>query len=110
MAVATGRADVLQGLLEASKLEASELARLTGQVVGGVRTKSGAIDVLRRLGRGEGRTHRLRPGRLEQGRQRLADKEHIGDELLAEEQPPHSPTNEQGTEIARLVFRLRKKT
>jgi SAM-dependent methyltransferase len=33
---------------------------------------------------------------------------HMGDELLAEEQPPHSPTNEQGTEIARLVFRLRK--
>jgi len=35
-------------------------------------------------------------------------RSHIGDELLAEEQPPHSPTNEQGTEIARLVFRLRK--
>jgi hypothetical protein len=33
---------------------------------------------------------------------------YMGDELLAEEQPPHSPTNEQGTEIARLVFRLRK--
>ena len=33
---------------------------------------------------------------------------HIGEELLAEEQPPHTPTNEQGTEIARLVFRLRK--
>jgi SAM-dependent methyltransferase len=32
----------------------------------------------------------------------------IGEELLAEEQPPRSPTNEQGTEIARLVFRLRK--
>ncbi len=32
----------------------------------------------------------------------------IGEELLAEEQPPHTATNEQGTEIARLVFRLRK--
>jgi len=33
---------------------------------------------------------------------------HIGAEVLAEEQPPHSATNDQGTEIARLVFRLRK--
>jgi SAM-dependent methyltransferase len=33
---------------------------------------------------------------------------HIAAELHAEEQAPHSPTNEQGTEIARLVFRLRK--
>ncbi len=33
---------------------------------------------------------------------------HVASELLAEEQPPHSPVNEQGTEIARLVFRLRK--
>ncbi|MEP7224960.1 MAG: class I SAM-dependent methyltransferase [Actinomycetota bacterium] len=32
----------------------------------------------------------------------------VEEELLAEEQPPHSPTNEQGTEIARLIFRLRK--
>ena len=32
----------------------------------------------------------------------------IGEDLLAEEQPPHTATNEQGTEIARLVFRLRK--
>jgi SAM-dependent methyltransferase len=32
----------------------------------------------------------------------------IGEELLAEEQPPRSATNEQGTEVARLVFRLRK--
>jgi SAM-dependent methyltransferase len=32
----------------------------------------------------------------------------IREELLAEEQPPHSPTNEQGTDVARLVFRLRK--
>jgi SAM-dependent methyltransferase len=30
--------------------------------------------------------------------------------LLAEEQPPHTATNEQGTEIARLVFRLRKES
>jgi hypothetical protein len=34
--------------------------------------------------------------------------EHLGEELLAEEEPPRTPTNEQGTEIARLVFRLRK--
>ncbi len=32
----------------------------------------------------------------------------MGEELLAEEQSPHTPTNEQGTEIARLVFRLKK--
>jgi SAM-dependent methyltransferase len=32
----------------------------------------------------------------------------IEEELLAEEQPPRTKTNEQGTEIARLVFRLRK--
>jgi SAM-dependent methyltransferase len=35
-------------------------------------------------------------------------KANIAEELLAEEQPPHTETNEQGTEIARLVFRLRK--
>jgi len=39
---------------------------------------------------------------------RTAFEPHIRDEVLAEEQPPHGPTNEQGTEIARLVFRLRK--
>jgi SAM-dependent methyltransferase len=33
---------------------------------------------------------------------------HLWEELLAEEQPPYTPTNEQGTDIARLVFRLRK--
>jgi SAM-dependent methyltransferase len=33
---------------------------------------------------------------------------HIRDELLAEEQPPRSETNDQGTEIARLVFSVRK--
>jgi SAM-dependent methyltransferase len=33
---------------------------------------------------------------------------HVAQELLAEEQPPRSPTNDQGTEIARFVFRLRK--
>jgi SAM-dependent methyltransferase len=33
----------------------------------------------------------------------------IGEELLAEEQPPRSPTNDQGTDIARLVFRVRKR-
>jgi SAM-dependent methyltransferase len=32
----------------------------------------------------------------------------IAEEYLAEEQAPRSPTNDQGTEIARLVFRLRK--
>jgi SAM-dependent methyltransferase len=39
---------------------------------------------------------------------RAAFEPHVGNEVLAEEQPPHSATNEQGTEIARLVFRLRK--
>lgn len=34
---------------------------------------------------------------------------HIDEELLAEEQPPRSSTNDQGTEIARLVFRVRKR-
>jgi len=33
---------------------------------------------------------------------------HVADDVLAEEQPPRSATNEQGTEIARFVFRLRK--
>jgi SAM-dependent methyltransferase len=39
---------------------------------------------------------------------RASFEPHIRDEVLAEEQPPHSATNDQGTEIARLVFRLRK--
>jgi SAM-dependent methyltransferase len=39
---------------------------------------------------------------------RKAFRPHIRDEVLAEEQPPRSATNDQGTEIARLVFRLRK--
>ena len=39
---------------------------------------------------------------------RRAFGSHVGEVALAEEQPPHSPTNEQGTEIARFVFRLRK--
>jgi SAM-dependent methyltransferase len=33
---------------------------------------------------------------------------YIAEELLGEEEPPRTATNEQGTEIARLVFRLRK--
>jgi SAM-dependent methyltransferase len=32
----------------------------------------------------------------------------IGEVVLAEEQPPHTLTNDQGTDVARLVFRLRK--
>jgi SAM-dependent methyltransferase len=32
----------------------------------------------------------------------------IGEEVLAEEQPPRTATNDQGTDVARLVFRLRK--
>jgi SAM-dependent methyltransferase len=32
----------------------------------------------------------------------------IGELVFAEEQPPHTPTNDQGTDVARLVFRLRK--
>jgi SAM-dependent methyltransferase len=39
---------------------------------------------------------------------RAAFRSHIAEEELAEEQPPHSATNDQGTEIARLVFRLKK--
>jgi SAM-dependent methyltransferase len=39
---------------------------------------------------------------------RAAFRSHIGEEQLAEEQPPHSATNDQGTEVARLVFRLKK--
>ena len=39
---------------------------------------------------------------------RAAFDPHIREEVVAEEQPPHSPTNDQGTEIARLVFKLRK--
>jgi SAM-dependent methyltransferase len=41
---------------------------------------------------------------------RAVFRPHIGTELHAEEQPPRTPTNEQGTDIARLVFRLRKGT
>jgi SAM-dependent methyltransferase len=33
---------------------------------------------------------------------------YIGEELWADEQPPNTPTNEQGSHVARLVFRLRK--
>jgi SAM-dependent methyltransferase len=33
---------------------------------------------------------------------------HVGDEVLGEEAAPHTATNEQGTDVARLVFRLRK--
>src|SRR3954453_3435131 len=32
----------------------------------------------------------------------------LGDELLGEEAAPHTATNEQGTDVPRLVFRLRK--
>jgi SAM-dependent methyltransferase len=32
----------------------------------------------------------------------------IAEQLWAEEQPPRSETNDQGTDVARLVFRLRK--
>jgi len=39
---------------------------------------------------------------------RAAFEPHIRDEVLGEEQPPHSATNDQGTDIARLIFRLRK--
>ena len=41
---------------------------------------------------------------------RDAFRAHIAEELLAEEQPPRAPRNDQGTEIARLVFRVRKET
>jgi SAM-dependent methyltransferase len=33
---------------------------------------------------------------------------HVGEEVLAEEDSPHTQTNEQGTDVARLVFRLHK--
>ena len=33
---------------------------------------------------------------------------HVGDELLGEEAAPNTATNEQGTDVARLVFRLQK--
>jgi SAM-dependent methyltransferase len=33
---------------------------------------------------------------------------HVGDELWSEEQPPRTASNEHGTDVARLVFRLRK--
>lgn len=39
---------------------------------------------------------------------RAAFAPHVREELLAEEQPPHSATNEQGTDVARLVFRVQK--
>lgn len=40
---------------------------------------------------------------------RRAFEPHVGEVLLSEEEPPLTETNEQGTEIARLVFRLRKR-
>ena len=33
---------------------------------------------------------------------------YVAEELWSDEQPPHTPTNEQGSAVARLVFRLRK--
>jgi SAM-dependent methyltransferase len=33
---------------------------------------------------------------------------YVGEELWTEEQPPKTPTNEQGSAVARFVFRLRK--
>jgi SAM-dependent methyltransferase len=42
------------------------------------------------------------------GNLRASFAPYIRQELLAEEQAPHSETNDQGTEIARLVFRVRK--
>jgi SAM-dependent methyltransferase len=33
---------------------------------------------------------------------------HVGEEVLGEEDAPHTETNEQGTDVARLVFRLSK--
>ena len=39
---------------------------------------------------------------------RLAFAPHLGEELLAEEQKARSRTNEQGSDVARIVFRLRK--
>jgi SAM-dependent methyltransferase len=42
------------------------------------------------------------------GELRASFAPHIGQELLAEEQSPHSDTNDQGTDVARLVFSVRK--
>jgi SAM-dependent methyltransferase len=39
---------------------------------------------------------------------RQAFRPYIHEELLAEEQPPHSATNDQGSDVARLVFRIGK--
>jgi SAM-dependent methyltransferase len=39
---------------------------------------------------------------------REALKPHVADELRAEEQPPQSALNAQGSDVARIVFRLRK--
>jgi SAM-dependent methyltransferase len=35
-------------------------------------------------------------------------REHVREEVLGEEAAPHTETNEQGTDVARLVFRLSK--
>jgi SAM-dependent methyltransferase len=40
---------------------------------------------------------------------REAFRARVREELWAEEQPPRTATNEQGTDVARLVFRLRKR-
>jgi SAM-dependent methyltransferase len=39
---------------------------------------------------------------------RDAFRAHMAEELWADEQPPRSATNDQGTDVARLVFRLRQ--
>jgi SAM-dependent methyltransferase len=39
---------------------------------------------------------------------RKAFAAYTDEELLAEEEPPRSPTNDQGSDVARLVFRIRK--
>ena len=41
---------------------------------------------------------------------RKAFEPYVAQELLAEEQPPRSPTNDQGSDVARLVFRIGKGT
>ena len=35
-------------------------------------------------------------------------REHVREEVLGEEDAPRTETNEQGTDVARLVFRLSK--
>jgi SAM-dependent methyltransferase len=66
----------------------------------------GVVAVEVPVGRRRSEADRIEFGGVE--RLREAFRPQIGEELWVDEQPPRSATNDQGTDVARLVFRLRK--